>query len=67
MTIELVEKLYSFVPSSAETQSTETDIDSKLQSLFQQYCSHLFPVHREFANYRQLDQYVDLFLKSWKI
>ena len=67
MTIELVEELYSFVPPSAETQTTETDIDSKLQSLFQQYCSHLFPVHREFANYRQLDQYVDLFLKSWKI
>ena len=42
-------------------------MDSRLNLIFQKYCLHLFPAQREFANYRQLDQYVDLFLKSWKI
>ena len=31
------------------------------------YCNHIFPLKREFANYRQLEQYLNLLLKELEI
>ena len=67
MTNELVEELFNFVPPSKSDDKDQNVIDNDLKTKFTEYCSHIFPIGREFANYRQLDQYLSLFLKSWKI
>ena len=44
--------------------------DSRKPDHYNQFtnnCIKLFPVGREFANYRQLEQFVNLFLEGWKI
>ena len=67
MTNELVEELFHFVPPSPQDGQSQESIDHTLKVTFEKYCAHIFPLKREFANYRQLEQYLNLFLKSWKI
>ena len=39
----------------------------KCKSSFEEKCLRLFPIGRRFANYRQLGQYIETFLRSWSI
>ena len=58
LTDELTQELQLFRPNVI-VHPAKTDE-------FESMCKHLFPSGRKFANYRQLDQYVTVFLESWK-
>ena len=58
LTDELTQELEFFRPN-LRVHTTQND-------KFESMCRHLFPLGRKFANYRQLDQYINVFLESWK-
>ena len=67
MTVELVEELSNFVRTLFNANQSKENIELVLDIASQKYYLHFFPLRREFTNYRQLEQYVYLFLKSWKV
>ena len=67
MTVHLVDELIHFVPPAVDKTKSQEYNDKFLNDTFMKFCTHLFPLRRQFTNYRQLEQYLNLFLKSWKI
>ena len=67
MTVDLVEELNHLVPPVVDKSKPQNYNDKFLNNTFTKYCNHIFPLKREFANYRELEQYLNLFLNSWKI
>ena len=65
LTEELTNQLIEHSPCLPK--NTDYSSDFSPNSLFETKCNNLFPIGRKFCNYLQLDQYVTLFLKSWKI
>ena len=65
LTEELTNQLIEHSPCLPK--NTDSTSDFSPNSLFEDKCKNLFPIGRMFCNYLQLDQYVTLFLKSWKI
>ena len=56
--LEFVEELYHFVPPLFNGNDSKENIERVLDNNFQKYCRHLFPLRRDFANYRQ-EQYLN--------
>ena len=68
LTETLFDELVNRVPDITHLAKTDTPTSvSKSQSTFEKYCIDLFPIGRRFVNYKQLDEYVTFFLKSWNI
>ena len=68
LTQKLVDAIIDSVPSSHDISSDPKDlIVSNINAVFQIKCTNAFPIDRQFVNYKQLEQYVTLFLKSWNI
>ena len=57
LTEELMHELKSFRPNSNVALEEITKFESM--------CKHIFPSGRKFANYRQVDQYITVFLENW--
>ena len=68
LTHELVEEILSAAPIRPDIQ-TDLIPNScvKNKATFERHCARLFPKNRKFVNYRQLDQYLELFLQPWSI
>ena len=58
LTDELTQELNSMIPQ----RNDEIEDNQSFESM----CKYTFPPGRQFANYRQLDQYLTLFLEKWK-
>ena len=58
LTEDLINELNSFIPDSNNESGPNREFESM--------CKHMFPRGRKFANYRQLDQYITVFLTNWK-
>jgi hypothetical protein len=67
ISVHLVDELIHFVPLVVDKNKSQDHNDKFLNDTFMKFCKHIFPLRRQFANYRQLEQYLNLFLKSWKI
>ena len=57
LTEELMHELELFCPNS--------NVAIEEYRTFESMCKHTFPLDRKFANYRQLDQYITVFLENW--
>ena len=68
LTEELVEEILSAAPIRPDIQTDLTPNSCvKNKATFERHCARLFPKNRKFVNYRQLDQYLELFLQTWSI
>ena len=68
LTESLMEEIIDHSPSSSDGLTNDQDFNSKKYSdAFEKHCRALFPKGRRFANYKQLDEFLTLFLESWKI
>ena len=59
-----------WLTESLVSEIMENLSDARKPDHYQQFvtnCLNLFSIGREFANYRQLEQYIKLFLEGWKI
>ena len=65
---ELIDELMEYTPTPVDnSDANESDTQSLLCLQFETKCRLVFPVRRFFVNYKQLDQYLSIFLNSWKI
>ena len=68
MTEELLDEIISASPTRSDIKSDPV-LNSCIKNrvIFEGHCNRLFPKNRKFVNYRQLDQYLELFLQPWSI
>ena len=65
LTTELVNEIIDHLPSDDDiSRDKETNIPHCTNDTFAKKCKNIFPIGRMFCNYRQLDQYVKMFLES---
>ena len=65
ITNELMDQIFSYAHQLADITTDKISIPSiKSNEVFERNCSIIFPENRKFMSYRQLDQFVTLFLKS---
>ena len=68
ITAELWEEIVEHVPSASDIDlDDDSNLPTKTTASFETKCHSLFPLGRQFANYKQLEQYVTLFCKSWSV
>ena len=68
LTNELMDEIIDHMPTKQDMEPDNIQYSAtKSKETFERYCKRLFPVGRKFVNYKQLEQYLDLFLKQWSI
>ena len=65
ITNELTDQIYTYVPQLGITTDKINLSSIKSKDCFERNCNILFPEKRKFMNYRQLNQFITLFLDSW--
>ena len=68
LTEQYIDELIDNVPTKEEMQPDNVHhFTTKCEFSFEEKCLNPFPIGRTFANYRQLEQCVRIFFKSWSI
>ena len=63
-----MDEIYTYAPQLAHIITDKISKSSiKSKEVFERNCNIIFPEKRKFMSYRQLDQYMTLFLESWNI